>query len=71
MHASHSYCGVANPSWSVLRHFIEFLRVQLQSCQGSGYISLKDDDGGVVLAGLKCFVVKFMLRMSRVCYFKV
>ena len=63
------YHEVKDPSWSVLRHFVRFLSFQLQSCQKSGFIDVKEV--GDVLAGLKCFVVRFMLRMSRVSLYCV
>ena len=58
------YCGVSDPSWSEIRHFVKFLDLQLKSCQESVYTQpefVKD-----VLSGLKGFVVKFMIRMSKV-----
>ena len=57
-------CGVKDPSWSEIRHFVKFLDLQLQSCEKSVFIDPKLV--GDVMAGLKGFVVKFMIRMSRV-----
>ena len=59
-----SYCGIRDPSWAEIRHFVKFLDLQLQSCESS--IFCNEDFVGDVMAGLKSFVVKFMIRMSRV-----
>ena len=60
----HSLIGVRDPSWSEIRHFVKFLNLQLKSCEESVFTDpiLTGD----VMAGLKGFVVKFMIRMSRV-----
>lgn len=58
-----SKCGVKDPSWSEVRHFVEFFNIQLQSCEESVFCDemfIHD-----VMSGLKGFVVKFMIRMSR------
>jgi hypothetical protein len=55
---------VDEPSWSEIRHFVKFLDVQLQSCEKSEFIDSKFI--GDVMAGLKEFVIKFMISMSRV-----
>ena len=52
------------PSWSEIRHFVKFLDLQLQSCEKSVFTN--PQFVGDVMAGLKGFVVKFMIRMSRV-----
>lgn len=52
-----------NPSWREIKHFVEFLNIQLQSCEESVYCN--EALVGDVLAGLKSFVVKFMIRMSK------
>ena len=62
--ASCRFCGVKDPSWSEIRHFMEFLSLQLKSCEESVYTD--PTFVGDVMAGLKGFVVKFMIRMSRV-----
>ncbi len=61
---SFSHCGVDNPSWSEIRHFVKFLDLQLQSCEQSVFTN--PTLVGDVMAGLKGFVVKFMIRMSKV-----
>ena len=59
------------PSWSEIRHFVRFLDLQLKSCEQSVFTD--HTMVGDVMAGLKGFVVKFMIRMSRVCgsYFPI
>ena len=54
-----------DPSWVELNHFLRFLDIQLGSCEESTFC----DEGlvGDVMSGLKTFVVKFMIRMSKVC----
>ena len=53
-----------DPSWAEIRHFVTFLDHQLNSCEQSVFTdhALTGD----VMAGLKGFVVKFMISMSRV-----
>ena len=58
------YCGVKDPSWAELRHFVKFLDLQLQSCEKSSFTN--PDFVGDVMAGFKSFVVRFMIQMSRV-----
>ena len=58
-----------DPSWSEIRHFIKFLDLQLQSCERSYFTN--EDFVGDVLSGFKTFVVKFMIRMSRVSGFNM
>lgn len=57
-------CGVQDPSWSEIRHFVKFLNLQLKSCEESVFTD--STLVGDVMAGLKGFVVKFMMRMSKV-----
>ena len=57
-------CGVKDPSWAEIRHFVKFLDLQLLSCEKSYFTN--EDFVGDVLTGFKSFVVKFMIRMSRV-----
>ena len=62
--ANYSQCGVNDPSWSELRHFVQFLDLQLFSSEISVFCNaalVRD-----VMAGIKTFVVKFMVRMSKV-----
>lgn len=60
-----SHCGVNNPTWSELSHFVTFLGTQLKTCEQSVFCDEKLV--GDVMSGLKTFVVKFMMRMSKVC----
>ena len=53
-----------DPSWSELRHFIKFLDLQLQSCEQSAFCN--EAFVADVMSGLKTFVVKFMVLMSKV-----
>lgn len=59
-----SYCGVDSPNWSEIRHFVKFLDLQLESCESSVFTNTALV--GDVMQGMKGFVVKFMIRMSRV-----
>ena len=52
-----------DPSWSEIQHFIKFLDIQLKSCEES--VFCKEKFISDVMSGLKSFVVKFMIRMSR------
>ena len=53
-----------DPSWVELNHFLEFLDIQLGACEQSVFCN--EDIVGDVMSGLKTFVVKFMVRMSKV-----
>ena len=58
-------CGVRDPSWMELRHFLYFLNAQLEDCESSIFCKaryIKD-----ALPGFKKFVVEFMLKMAKVC----
>ena len=58
------HCGVQDPSWAEINHFVNFLNIQLNLCEKSVFCN--EDFVGDVLRGFKTFVVKFMIRMSRV-----
>ena len=60
----YSYCGISDPSWAELRHFIYFLNQQLESSERSVFTGEKYT--GDILTDFKSFVVKFMIQMSRV-----
>ncbi len=62
-----SHCGVKDPSWAEIRHFVQFLDLQLESCENSVFTD--SNLVGDIMAGLKGFVVKFMIRMSRVRHY--
>ena len=53
-----------DPSWAEICYFVTFLDLQLQSCEESDFTN--SALVGDILAGLKGFVVKFMIQMSRV-----
>ena len=57
-------CGVTDPSWMELRHFLWFLNAQLEDCESSVFCQLSNVADA--LPGFKKFVVQFMLKMSKV-----
>ncbi|XP_041354587.1 E3 ubiquitin-protein ligase rnf213-alpha-like [Gigantopelta aegis] len=56
------HCGVPDPSWAELHHFVWFLNTQLCDFERSVFCSpeLQDD-----LPGFSLFVLKFVIQMSR------
>ncbi|XP_046861659.1 E3 ubiquitin-protein ligase RNF213-like [Xenia sp. Carnegie-2017] len=56
-------CGISDPSWTELHHFVNFLNVQLRDCEKSVFCNAKLVRD--VLQGFKTFVVRFMIQMSR------
>ncbi|XP_068694646.1 E3 ubiquitin-protein ligase rnf213-alpha-like isoform X2 [Montipora foliosa] len=56
-------CGITDPTWAELRHFISFLNAQLQSCEESTFCNM--EHVGDTLEGFRSFVVQFMILMSR------
>ena len=55
-----------DPSWSEIHNFTKFLNLQLEACEKSVFCD--ESLVGDVMAGLKGFVVKFMISMSRVSH---
>ena len=55
-------CGVVDPSWMELKHFLNFLDAQFEDCERSIFCNVCINE----LPGFKAFVVKFMLKMSKV-----
>lgn len=57
------HCGLNDPSWSELCNFTNFMSSQLRDCEQSEFCKdyLSDD-----LPGFRAFVLRFMLRMSKV-----
>ncbi|CAG2236708.1 RNF213 [Mytilus edulis] len=55
------HCGVTDPSWSELYHFVSFLNRQLQDFETSSFCILELKD----LPGFPSFVLKFLIQMSR------
>ncbi|XP_078381354.1 E3 ubiquitin-protein ligase rnf213-alpha-like isoform X3 [Oculina patagonica] len=56
-------CGIEDPSWAELRHFVNFLNSQLQACEESSFCNM--ELVGDTLEGFRSFVVGFMILMSR------
>ncbi|XP_060084373.1 E3 ubiquitin-protein ligase rnf213-alpha-like [Ylistrum balloti] len=56
------HCGVRDPSWAELKHFVCFLNSQLQDFEVSAFCgaAAKED-----LPGFDKFVLKFLIQMSR------
>ncbi|CAC5415233.1 RNF213 [Mytilus coruscus] len=57
------YCGIKDPSWSELYHFVSFLDKQLEHFEGSVFCS--SAAMGVNFAGFPKFVLRFLILMSR------
>ena len=53
-----------DPSWSEIHNFAKFLNLQLEACEKSVFCN--ESLVGDIMSGLKGFVVKFMISMSRV-----
>ena len=62
MNCFHRQCGIANPSWAEVTHFISFLSVQLKDSEHSVFCS---QEVAQDLPGFKTFVVRSMIQMSR------
>ncbi|XP_052083737.1 E3 ubiquitin-protein ligase rnf213-alpha-like [Mytilus californianus] len=56
------YCGVEDPSWSELHHFVSFLNAQLQDFKVSVFCSAAAQPD---LPGFQKFVLRFLIQMSR------
>jgi len=56
------HCGLQDPSWSELCHFVKFLGFQLCASESSVFCT---DVSTSVLPGFFKFVVKFMIQMSK------
>ncbi|XP_061741549.1 E3 ubiquitin-protein ligase rnf213-alpha-like isoform X1 [Nerophis ophidion] len=57
------YCGITDPSWAELRHFSQFLNMQLKDCESSHFCDVNLT--GDILTGFKTFVVDFMILMAK------
>ena len=72
LHFLHRHCGIPDPSWSEIRHFVSFLNSQLRDCEQSCYCNMKlmravlAGPDVLNLEGFRSFVVRFMIQMSRV-----
>ncbi|XP_068759451.1 E3 ubiquitin-protein ligase rnf213-alpha-like isoform X4 [Montipora capricornis] len=64
-------CGIPDPSWSEIRHFVSFLNSQLRDCEQSVFCNMKlmreilKGPNVLNLEGFRSFVVRFMIQMSR------
>ena len=58
------YCGIRDPSWAELHHFVNFLNSQLRDAEESIFCNTKLV--GDLLQGFRTFVVRFLIEMSRV-----
>ncbi|XP_019643756.1 PREDICTED: E3 ubiquitin-protein ligase rnf213-alpha-like [Branchiostoma belcheri] len=56
------HCGIKDPSWAELRHFLSFLNYQLRDYEQSVFCQKDLRDS---LPGLRKFVVDFMIIMSK------
>lgn len=59
-----SHCGIKDPSWSELYHFVSFLNRQLEDFEASAFCSIAAQQD---LPGFADFVLTCLLQMSRVC----
>ncbi|WAR07202.1 R213A-like protein, partial [Mya arenaria] len=56
------HCGVRDPSWSELHHFVWFLNTQLVDFEQNQFVSLAAAED---LPGFATFVLRFLIQMSR------
>nr|XP_022293483.1 E3 ubiquitin-protein ligase rnf213-alpha-like isoform X1 [Crassostrea virginica] len=56
------HCGIPDPSWAELRHFVWFLNTQLVDFNKSDYLSHAAAED---LPGFSQFVLRFLIQMSR------
>ncbi|XP_052062754.1 E3 ubiquitin-protein ligase rnf213-alpha-like isoform X2 [Mytilus californianus] len=56
------HCGIRDPSWSELYHFVSFLNKQLQDFEVSAFCCLAASED---LPGFSKFVLRFLIQMSR------
>ena len=60
------YCGIRDPSWAELNHFVNFLNVQLCDCEKSVFCD--PEIYGNILQGFRAFAIRLMIQMSRVSF---
>lgn len=60
------HCGIPDPSWAELRHFVFFLNTQLVDFEKSDFLS---NAAARDLPGFSQFVLRFLIQMSRVFFF--
>ncbi|KAL5009497.1 hypothetical protein ScPMuIL_011802, partial [Solemya velum] len=56
------HCGVRNPSWAEIHHFVRFLTTQLEDFEKSDFCGKAAEQD---LPGFKQFVLQFLITMSR------
>ncbi|XP_052808603.1 E3 ubiquitin-protein ligase rnf213-alpha-like isoform X2 [Mya arenaria] len=56
------HCGVRDPSWSELHHFVWFLNTQLVDFEQNQFVSVAAAED---LPGFATFVLRFLIQMSR------
>ncbi|KAK3585584.1 hypothetical protein CHS0354_036771 [Potamilus streckersoni] len=56
------HCGVPDPSWAELHHFVWFLNSQLRDFESSSFCSAA---AAYYLPGFSIFVLRFLIQMSR------
>ncbi|WAR07347.1 R213A-like protein [Mya arenaria] len=56
------HCGVRDPSWSELNHFVWFLNTQLVDFEQNQFVSVAAAED---LPGFGIFVLRFLIQMSR------
>ncbi|XP_060597666.1 E3 ubiquitin-protein ligase rnf213-alpha-like [Ruditapes philippinarum] len=56
------YCGVHDPSWAELRHFVWFLNTQLNDFRANIFLGQAAAD---LLPGFSKFTLKFLIQMSK------
>ena len=59
----HRNCGLTDPTWSELRHYVYFLSNQLTKVERSPFCTQAFADD---LPGFRAFVIDFMFRMAKV-----
>lgn len=57
------HCGVRNPSWAELHHFVGFLSTQLRNFERTDFCQFAAEED---LPGFAKFVLQFLITMSRV-----
>ncbi|XP_060604557.1 E3 ubiquitin-protein ligase RNF213-like [Ruditapes philippinarum] len=57
------YCGIKDPSWSEIHHFVWFLNTQLETFEENSFVGPAADQH---LPGFGTFLLRFLILMSRV-----
>ncbi|XP_060599995.1 E3 ubiquitin-protein ligase RNF213-like [Ruditapes philippinarum] len=56
------YCGIKDPSWSEIHHFVWFLNTQLEAFEKNSFVGPAADQH---LPGFGTFLLRFLILMSR------